>query len=74
MVLITVRAVVGGNTLIKLARPIGDVETLDVTVNRVLTMLDGFELASVKVFADGAETPPGTEIEIDMLEQITVGR
>ena len=57
--LITVRAVVGGNTLIKLARPIGDVETLDVTVNRALSMLDGFELASVEVFADGAETPPG---------------
>ncbi len=66
------RAVVGGNRLIKLARPIGDVETLDVTVNRALSMLDGFELASVEVFADGAETPPGTEIEIGTMEQIKI--
>jgi len=72
MVLITVRAVVGGNTLIKLARPIGDVETLDVTVNRALSMLDGFKLASIEVFADGAETPPGTEIEIGTMEQIKI--
>ena len=48
MVLITVRAVVGGQTLVKLARPIGDQETLDVTVNRVLNTLDAFELASVE--------------------------
>ena len=33
---------VGGHTLVKLARPIGDKETLDVMVNRALGTLDGF--------------------------------
>ena len=64
MVLLTVRAVVGGRTLVKLARPIGDQETLDVTVSRVLDTLDGFEVASVQIFKDDAETPPATEIEV----------
>lgn len=72
MVLITVRAVVGARTLIKLARPIGDQETLDVTVSKVLESLDSFELASVQIFKDDAETPPATDIELGTMEQIKV--
>ena len=70
--MITLRAVVNGRMLVKLARPIGDQETLDVTVNRILESLDGFELASLQIFRDDAETPPATDIELDTMEQIKV--
>ena len=72
MVLITMRAVVGGQTLVKIARPISDQETLDVTVRRALDTLDGFELATVQVFPDDAESPPATDIDLDTMEQIKV--
>ena len=70
MVLVTMRTVRGGTVLIKSARPTDEQETLDVTVNRFLQRCpDGFELQSVEVFKDDAESPPGTDLDLETLDE-----
>ena len=69
MVLVTMRTVRGGTVLIKSARPTDEQETLDVTVNRFLQRCpDGLELQSVEVFKDDAESPPGTDLDLETLD------
>ena len=76
MVLLTVRVRRGDATLLSVAGPHSGDERLEAVVNNLLSMdaVQGqaFELASVFVFADRKESPPGTELTISSLGAITV--